>query len=380
MNPFAGIIGQPRATDALARAIAEDRLFPSLIFHGPPGVGKLTTAMALCRALLCASAADRPCGRCACCRRIDDRALVHPDVRVVFPERLSDFEKREPAAERTAGVDLQERQAEAIRNPSWNILIGRIRQSLTAVQRPPAENRLLVLIIDQAHRMAAEPANALLKTLEEPPAHALIILSTTSYHVLLPTIRSRCQSVPFASIPFIEITARLMERLGLPQDEATLRAGLSNGRLGAALELDLDEHRRRRDELLKLLEVTIVRGDPGIAVASAESMARGQDDLDGDLRILMSLLRDMMILDATTVPEEGFAGEAERGPHLIHLDLAARLAGLAGRLGPLAPQAVEDLDATLHAIRRRGHRQLLLENFFLGLLPRSPAASPDRIT
>ncbi|MCZ6696149.1 MAG: hypothetical protein O7A63_06365, partial [Acidobacteria bacterium] len=215
---------------------------------------------------------------------------------------------------------------------------------------------------------------------EEPPAHAIIILSTTSYHALLPTIRSRCQSVPFGSIPVVEITAMLMERLGLPEEEATLRAALSDGRLGSALELDLDEHRRRRDELLKLLEVTIGRGDPGIAVASAESMVRGRDDLEGDLRILMGLLRDMMILGATTVPEEGFAGEARRGPRLIHLDLAARLAGLAGRLGALAPQAVEEMDTTLYAIRRRGHRQLLLENFFLGLLPRSPAASPDRIT
>ncbi len=380
MNPFAGVIGQPRATEALARAIAEDRLFPSLIFHGPPGVGKLTTAVALCRTLLCTATEDRPCGACTACRRIDDRALLHPDVRVVLPEKLSDFEKGEPASERSAGLDLQERQADATANPAWNILIGRIRQCLIAVQRPPSENRLSVLIIDQAHRMAAEPANALLKTLEEPPAHALIILSTTSYHALLPTIRSRCQAVPFASIPLLEITATLMERLGLPEEEASIRAGLSDGRLGAALEFDLDEHRRRRDDLLKLLEVTIGRGDPGLAVASAESLAKGQDNLDGDLRILMSLLRDTMILGATGTPEEGRAGETGRGPRLIHIDLAARLAGLAGQLGPLAPQAVEDLDTTLHAIRRRGHRQLLLENFFLGLLPRSSAPSRDRIT
>ncbi len=377
---LSAIVGQPRATGALLQALESGRFIPSLIFHGPVGIGKLTTAMVLCRALLCPATTDAPCGECASCRRLDEHSLRHPDVRVVFPEKLSEFRKPDAPPEGSSGVDLQDRQSEAVRNPVWSILIDRIRESIAFVQRRPSEGRRAVLIIDQAHRMAGPPANALLKTLEEPPAHALIILSTTSYHALLPTIRSRCQAVPFASIPLLEITATLMERLGLPEEEASIRAGLSDGRLGAALEFDLDEHRRRRDDLLKLLEVTIERGDPGLAVASAESLAKGQDNLDGDLRILMSLLRDTMILGATGAPEEGRAGETGRGPRLIHIDLAARLAGLAGRLGPLAPQAVEDLDTTLHAIRRRGHRQLLLENFFLGLLPRPPAPSRDRIT
>ncbi len=374
MNVFSDIIGQPRAAGALGRAIAAGRLFPSLIFHGPGGSGKLTAALSLGRSLLCPAEAGGPCDACSTCRRIDGRALVHPDVRLVLPEKLSDFEKGEPRSESAAGIDAQELQAEAIRNPVWTILIDRIRQSLGAVQRPPAEGRRSILIIDQAHRMPAEPANALLKTLEEPPSHAIIVLLTPSLHALLPTIRSRCQAVPFRPVARLEIAAFLMERHGLPEDEAVLRAGLSGGRVGAALELDLDAYRRRRGEILETVEEIVGREDPGIAVARAESMARGGEDLDADLGTLMSLLRDLMLIEAADPAAAG------AGTRLIHVDIKDRLEPLAVRLGARAARVVESLDATLAAIRRRGHRQLLLENLFLELLPDPPAGAAARAT
>jgi DNA polymerase-3 subunit delta' len=369
MSPFGGIIGQPRATEALSRALKERRLFPSLIFHGPSGTGKLSTALALCRALLCATGENRPCGGCRACRKIDDRALVHPDIRVVFPEKLSDFEKGEPSSEHAAGLDLQERQSETVANPVWTVLIDRIRQSIRHLLRPPSEGRRSILIVDQAHRMATESANALLKILEEPPPHAVLILLTPSYHALLPTIRSRCQRVPFQLVSQSAIADCLRQRLSMPDDEATLRAGLANGRLGAALDLDLESHTRRRDDLLKALEETVRRGDPGIAVARAESIARGQDRPEEDLRILMTLLRDLMILEATG------SGSARR---LIHVDIAARLSELAARMGDVVTGAVEDLDATLDALRRKGNRQLLIENFFLSLVPPFPTSPTPR--
>jgi DNA polymerase-3 subunit delta' len=371
MTPFDEIVGQPRATEALSRALTGHRFFPSLIFHGPSGTGKLSTALALCRALLCAAKDGRPCGDCPACRKIDDRALVHPDVRVAFPEKLSDFEKGEPPPERTAGIDLQERQAEAIANPVWSILINRIRQSIRHLLRPPSEGRWSILLVDQAHRLAAESANALLKTLEEPPPHAVLILLTRSTHALLPTIRSRCQSVPFQLVPKAAIADCLRQRLGLQGEEADLRAGLADGRLGTALDLDLEAHTRRRDDLLKALEETVLRGDPGIAVARAETIARGQDHPEGDLRTLMSLLRDLMILEATG---------AGSGPRLIHVDIEDRLSRLADRMGATIPGAVADLDATLDAIRRKGNRQLLIENFFLSLLPPGRARPAPRAT
>ncbi len=361
---FPGIVGQPRATGALARALAAGRLCPSLLFHGPAGVGKLATALALSRVLLCRAPQGRPCGACPACRRIDERALLHPDVRAVFPEKLSDFEKGEAAAEGVAGVDLQEKQAEAVRNPVWSILIGRIRQSIGLAQRRPLEGPVSVLIVDQAHRLEAAAANALLKTLEEPPAHACLVLLTTSYHALIPTIRSRCQAIPFQAVPRAAVASYLTARLSLDPPEAALRAGLSGGRIGAALDLDLEAFRGRREAVLAILEEVGLRGDPGVAVARAEALVRGGEGVEGDLEILMTLVRDVLLLGACP-------GDESR---LIHLDLADRLRGLAERAAVLGPGAVDDLEATIDAIRRKGNRQLLVENYLLGLLPRPPAA------
>jgi DNA polymerase III subunit delta' len=365
---FSGIVGQDRATVALGRAVRERRLVPSLIFHGPAGVGKLSTALEFCRALLCsAPGGNAPCRRCATCRRIEDRSLRHPDVRVAFPETVSDFQKGHPGTEATStgGIDLQAAQADAIAHPAWTLLIDRIRQGITFLQRGPAEAPRSVLILDQAHRMGAEAANALLKTLEEPPPHALILLLAASSHALLPTIRSRCQSIPFQLVPREAIALHLKRVHGLDPDEAALRAGLSGGRIGAALELDLDAYRARRDELVRLLTQILQRGDPGLAVARAEELSRSGDTVEADLEVLMTLLRDLLLLEASP----------NRAAFLVNVDIAPRLLELAAGAGDRLPGAIGELEGTLEGIRRRGNRQLLLEGFFLGLLPGAGAAA-----
>ena len=365
---LSAIVGQPRATGALLQALESGRFIPSLIFHGPVGIGKLATAMALCRALLCPATPDAPCGACVTCRRLDEHSLRHPDVRVVFPEKLSEFRKPDAPSEGSSGVDLQDRQSEAVRNPVWSILIDRIRESIAFVQRRPSEGRRAVLIIDQAHRMGGPPANALLKTLEEPPSHAVILLLTASPHALLPTIRSRCQAVAFQLVSKADIASFLVATRSLSADEATLRAGLSGGRIGAAIDLDLESYRERRETLLRILEIIQERGDPGIAVARAEEIARGGTHLESDLEILMTLLRDQMLL--------GIPGDPV--PGLIHLDLVPRLQNLAVRSG-IGPGALEELESTIVGIRHKGNRQLLVENFLLSLLPGPPEMVPGRL-
>jgi len=365
---FTGIIGQPRATEALSRALESQRLTPSLIFHGPTGVGKLATALALCRNLLCSSDGAVPCGSCSACRRIDEHALRHPDVRVVFPEKLSEFQKEGSWREGSTGVDLQELQAEAIRNPVWAVLIDRIRQGRTFLQRRPAEGRRSILIIDQAHRMGAGAANALLKTLEEPQEHAVVVLLTHSLHALLPTIRSRCRALGFQLVAPADIARFLRADETVPRDEIELRASLSGGRIGAAIDLDLDAFRARREALLGVLESLVDGGDCGLAIARAEEIAGRGSSLEDDLRILMALLRDVMILSAG---DGGTAG-------VVNPDLVDRLQKLAPLTGGRAPNLIEQLDATIYGIRRMGNRQLLVENFLLDVVTRDDAHSPAR--
>jgi DNA polymerase-3 subunit delta' len=353
------IVGQPRATAALQRALDGDRLFPSLVFHGPPGAGKLSTALLLARALLCTTPQGRPCGECRSCRRTDERSLVHPDVRLVLPEKKSDFDRPAPEEQGASGIDPQAEQAEAVDNPVWSVLIDRVRRGIAFLQRRPSESRHAILIVDQAHRMEAAAANALLKTLEEPPAHAILILITPSWHALLPTIRSRCRAVPFQLVSRSQIVSYLVERREMGAEESVLRAGLSGGRIGAALGMDLEDFRSRREALLSLLDDLTRRGDPGLSVARAEAMVQRGDSVEPDLEILRTLLRDVLILGASPSDEA----------RLVNVDIVKHLRDLVVPLEAKAGTVLEEMETTLEAIRHRGNRQLLIENLFMDLLP-----------
>jgi DNA polymerase-3 subunit delta' len=351
------MIGQPRAVEAIERAFACGRFHPSLIFHGPPGVGKLTAAVALARALLCVRP-DPPCGDCPSCRRVDPRSQRHPDLMVVFPEKLEDYRRGE-TEEGVAGIDLQGRQEAAATSAGWGLILDRLRDAIGFVQRRPSEGGRSVLVVDQAQRLTAEGANALLKTIEEPPPHAVIALLATSLHALLPTIRSRCQAVPFQSLSPGAITQWLVSEGGVPEAEARLRAALSGGRIGTAFGLDLEEFRARRDHLLAALESFLRPPDAGRALARAEEIAKGESP-EADLEILTSLVRDRMIVSQ---------GSGQT-PGLIHADVLGRLRNLPLSGGPDGTEALVALESALEGLRRRGNRQLLIENAFLGFLPR----------
>jgi DNA polymerase-3 subunit delta' len=365
---IAGLVGQPRVTAALEGAFASGRFHPSLIFHGPAGTGKLTAALALGRALLCTRPVEGgPCDTCASCHRIDARSLRHPDLRVVLPESKPEFDRGEPVVEGVSGIDVQERQAAAVRHSGWDILIDRIRGAIGFVQRRPSEGGWSVLVVDQAHRLGGPSGNALLKTVEEPPEHSVIVLLTHDLHALLPTLRSRCQSVPFQLLPADAVAAWLQSERGLAPDEARQRAALSGGRIGAALEVDLEATRARREENLKLLESFLRPPDPGQAVWRAEQIAKAGETASDDLEILAGLLRDRMILAA--------AGPG--APGLLLADVAARLQALpAGDDGGVA--ALQAIESAIEGIARRGNRQMLLENAFLELLPPAGAPRPAR--
>lgn len=224
---FADIIGQEMAVSLLSRAL-EQGTSHAYLFSGPPGVGKTEAAMAFAAGLACP---EGGCGTCATCRRVQEG--LHPDVRIVAPEGNSIL-LRQITDDKGSGEEKPVIQDAALRPYEVN-------------------SRAKVFIISETDTLTVEAANALLKTLEEPPGHVYFILVTDRPERVLPTIASRCQLVAFSSVAAPVVAADLSGRFGLRPQEASLLARVAGGNLSYARELALsDSARRQRDVLLDL--------------------------------------------------------------------------------------------------------------------------------
>lgn len=213
MPTFDDIFGQEAALDAIRGAYRADRLPHGLLFAGPAGVGKATTARALAGVFLCEKPrGDLPCGRCESCRVFD--AGNHPDYHVVY-RQLIRLEKKDAKA-RDLPVDVVR-----------DFLIG-------PAGRKPVAGVGKVFVVEEAERMSPSAQNALLKTLEEPYGRTLIVLLTDQPGLLLPTILSRCQTVRFAALPEAVVRKEL-EKRGTDKAAAAEAARLTSGSLGVAI-------------------------------------------------------------------------------------------------------------------------------------------------
>jgi DNA polymerase-3 subunit delta' len=168
----------------------------ALLLHGPQGVGQFELALTIAQAWLCEAAGSdpKPCDVCASCHLV--RAHSHPDLLVLVPEALQ-------SALGWGSVDDDETSERAAKaKPSKDIKVEAVRAAVTFAQTTSARGRLKVVVLHPAERMNAISSNTLLKTLEEPPGAARFLLSCAAPDALLPTIRSRCQSVAMALPPF----------------------------------------------------------------------------------------------------------------------------------------------------------------------------------
>jgi DNA polymerase-3 subunit delta' len=214
MTGWQQIIGQAAAVDALRRAYRADRLPHGMIFSGPAGVGKATVAAALATLFLCdRPAGDQPCGTCPSCVAMNSAA--HPDYHRVYKELIRFHDK----TGKSKGISLS---IEVIR-----------AEVVEKAARKPAMNRGKVFVVEQADLMTAGAQNSLLKTLEEPPGRTLVVLLTDQIGQLLPTIRSRCQTLHFGLLP-VETVRSELQRRGI--DPATAGKAAAEGSLGVALQ------------------------------------------------------------------------------------------------------------------------------------------------
>ena len=206
---FTDVSGQEHITSTLQNEVSSGRLNHAYLFTGSRGTGKTTCAKILAKAVNCLNPQNgNPCGECEICKGIDDGSIL----------------------------DIVEMDAASNRK------IDDIRQIIDEVQFKPAKCKYRVYIVDEVHMLTTEAFNALLKTLEEPPEHAIFILATTEVHKLPQTIRSRCQRFDFHRIPPKAIADRVeyvvsQENAEITESAALMLASVADGALRDALSL-----------------------------------------------------------------------------------------------------------------------------------------------
>ena len=347
---FADIVGHEKVREPLGRAVRSGRLPPALLLSGPEGIGKRTLALAVAGAMLCGRGPGEVCGECTHCRRLGRSIAALPDWRAEAADKTD-----EPARlnhRLHPDVVLVEAWRTATRT---DIKVAQIRDLVAEVVARPFEARARVFVIDDAHAMNDQAANALLKSLEEPPGTSHLILVTPSPQALLPTIRSRCQRLRMGPLATAAVEAYLVKNAGLDPEEARLRARLAEGSLGTALAFESDEYRELREEILALLESA---GEAGAMerLEAAERLAE-RDDPVVALTVLRALLRDVTVLRHGGTPES-----------LLNADLAPRLAALSrGAMGERAQAVAQAAARTRVALRGNAHKLLVMDLLMDGL-------------
>jgi DNA polymerase-3 subunit delta' len=306
---FDTLVGNERAKETLRRMLGQGRVPSALLFAGEEGLGKKLFALELARALNCRSRRGaEACGVCPACARVG---------RVQYPADDKDEYKKIVWTEHSdVGFVLPYNR---------NTYIHAIREVERESNFRPVEGSARVFIVEHAESMGDPSSNALLKTLEEAPPTSHIVLITSRPASLLPTIRSRCQTVRFAPLAAGELEDYLVRSGKRAGEEARLAAQLASGRPGVALGLNIDAYRGRRDAMFGVVEALASGGDRVRLLRAAEEMgdAKNKDEYEPRLDALELLVRDLWLLSL---------GGADG--RLVNGDLRERLARLAAGVPP----------------------------------------------
>ena len=318
--PLADIVGHDRVIEVFRRAIRSGKTSHAYIFEGPAGCGRRSTALAIIQTLFCQADGDDACGVCPSCRKVAGGS--HADIRVVEPD-------------------------------GQFIKIDQVRELQRELSLRPYEAPRKACLIEQAERFNLSSANALLKTLEEPPGNAIIILLTENAGSLLPTVRSRCQLIRFAALAADHVRL-LLERSGVASETARLLAPMAGGSMEAAASLDDDRLTLRRETLLQHLS-GLDSSRIATVFNASEELGGSRDETLESLDLLISCLRDVLQL-------------ASGGSEIANESIRPALYSLAQRF-PLekALRITEKTLETRRAVQRNANGKLALDRLFLSI-------------
>ena len=333
------LVGHEWAVDMLKKHVIHGTMRHAYLFAGPPGIGRRTLALRFAQALNCRTPIEPgvPCGQCRDCKQID--AMQHADLNIVEPTVLDP----------KGGKEL-------IPHSNGEIRIEQIRDLRRILNlRPYQSNYRVALLLNFNQTRRDNAPNALLKTLEEAPSYAVLILTADNPEQLLPTIISRCEVLRLRPLEIGQVRQALEDK-GFETNQAKWIAHISGGRFGTALRLIgndslMVEREERLNDLQSLISASRVE-----KFAYADKLSKDKDAMRQAILIWLSYWRDVMLRTALA-----------RTP-LVNVDRNLEIEDIASRMDlSSARRVVTDLEGALEKMDGNVNPKLLAEVLLLDL-------------